>query len=211
MHSRSSSFSSLKRGILFCCLLTAGPGAKNFAMAQTREEVFAPTPLQKFDGRSDWSRTGLTTLPTGGNAPWTINMFVKPEVALYELTLIGGFGNARDGQGTQRYIGRIGDGIHFWGGGIDVESDVPFDVGGWQMITAAFDGKTLTLYKNGQSIKTSPVTLMDAVSEIHLSPKETWPNQDQRQFNGRIQGFAVWNSALSTSDIQKLMTSMPER
>lgn len=206
--SRLSSLSTLKRALLVGCLV-----ATNVSLglaADGAKQVFAPTAQQTFTGKSDWSRASATGLPVAGNAPWTMNMFVRPEKAIYELTLIGGFGSGRDVKGAQRYIGRTGDGIHFWGGGVDIESGVPFDVGRWQMVTATFDGNTVTLYKNGASIKTEPATFTDAAPEVRLSPTGTWPQQEQHQFNGRIQGFAVWDGALSPSAVRTLMNGIPK-
>ncbi len=171
-------------------------------------QVVAPTPLQTFDGQSDWLRDRLTALPTEATAPWTINLFVRPDKAPDDLTLLGGFGSARDDPGTQRYIGRIHGGIHFWGASIDIDSGVPFDVGHWQMLTATFDGNTITLYKNGVPIKTATAVFNDASPEVHLSPDGIWP--EGHQFQGRVQGFAIWNSALSPSAIHDLMKSLPK-
>ncbi|RYG59039.1 hypothetical protein EON80_26185, partial [bacterium] len=171
-------------------------------------QVLASTPLQIFDGKSDWSRTNLNALPTGEDEPWTMNLFIRPDKAPEERTLIGGFGDGRDEPSTQRYIGRIHGGIHFWGASIDIDSGVPFDVGRWQMLTATFDGKTVTLYKNGEPIKAAPVVFKDAAPEVHISPTGTWP--EHHQFEGRAQGFAIWNSAFSPSAVRELMKSMPQ-
>ncbi|RYX81601.1 LamG domain-containing protein [bacterium] len=209
MNSRLSSLSTLKRALLLGAVLATS--ASLSLAADTTKQVFAPTAQQNFAGRSDWTRENVKDLPIAGNAPWTINMFVRPEKALYELTLIGGFGNGHDEKGSQRYVGRTGDGIHFWGGNVDIESSVPFDVGGWQMITATFDGRTVTLYKNGEAIKAEQATLSDAAPIVRLAPTGTWPQQEQHQFNGRIQGFTVWNNALSAQAIRALMSGMPKK
>ena len=201
--------SPLKKPTVFVLGLLLATAACGFAQ-QGATQVLPPTVPQTFDGSRDWSRANQMGLPTKASSPWTINTFVRPETALYELTLIGGFGDARDVEGTQRYIERIGGGIHFWRGGIDVESDVPFDVGGWQMITATYDGRNVTLYKNSVAIKTAPVTFKDAVLTVRLAPTGTWTNQGQHQFKGRVQGFAVWNGALSPSEIRDLMKGMPK-
>ena len=172
-------------------------------------QVFALAPMQTFDGKTDLIRDSLWSLPIGSTEPWTINMFVRPDKAPEELTMIGGFGTARDQGGTQRYIGRIHGGIHFWGASVDIDSGVPFDVGRWQMLTATFDGTTVTLYKNGQPIKSAPATLSEAASEIHLAPGGIW--QEGQQFEGRIQGFAIWNSALSPTAVRDLIKGMPKQ
>ena len=202
--------SSLRKPTIFVSGLLLAFVSSGVAQQGTAP-AFAPTAPQTFEGRGDWSRANVTGLPTGASSAWTINMFVRPETALYELTLIGGFGDGRDVAGTQRYIGRIGGGIHFWGGGVDLESDVPFDVGGWQMISATYDGQKVTLYKNGEAIGTAAATFKDASPQARLAPTGTWPSQEQHQFKGRVQGFAVWNGALSPSALQELMKGMPKK
>ncbi|RYX83354.1 alpha-mannosidase [bacterium] len=172
-------------------------------------KVFGPTALQNFDGKSGWDKDELYALPTGENESWTINMFVRTESAPDVLTLIGGFGDAQDQTGTQRYIGRVRGGIHFWGASIDIDSGVAFDVGKWQMLSATYDGKTVTLYKNGAAIKSAAAKFSEASPEVRIAPTGTW-DREQHRFNGSVQGLAVWNMALTPAAIKELMAALPK-
>ncbi len=77
------------------------------------------------------------------------------------------------------------------------------------MLTATFDGTTVTLYKNGVPIKSAPATLNAAASEVHLAPGGIW--SAGTQFEGRIQDFAIWNAALSPSAVRDLMKGLPKQ
>lgn len=174
--------------------------------ANTR--VFGPTSLQTFDGTHDFSRDELLELPTTGTDSWTMNMFVFLDQAPDTLTMIAGFGDARDEHGAQRFIGRIEGGIQFWGSGVDIDSGVPFDLGRWQMLSATYDGQTVTVFKNGEPITSAPAVLSDASAEVRIAPSGTW--EKEHRFAGRIEGLAIWNSALSPSAIAALLTGLPK-
>ncbi|RYX84429.1 alpha-mannosidase [bacterium] len=171
--------------------------------------TFGPTALQQFDGKTGviYDQPELSSLPIGDADSWTINFFVYMDKAPLDHTLMAGFGDASDQNGTQRYLGRVGGGIQFWGSHVDIDSGVPFDIGKWQMITATFDGKTVTIFKNGDSIKAAPAVLSEAAPEAKLAPIDTW-DKDNR-FTGRISGFAIWNYSLKPTDIRDLIKTMP--
>ena len=147
-------------------------------------------------------------LPVAGGSPWTINQFVYLDKQPDELTMLGGFGSATDDAGTQRYLIKFHDGIHFWGSNVDVTTGMPYDLGKWQMVTLAYDGKTLTIYKNSQTLKTADITLDDAENVVKIAPSGPWPNGGH--FAGKIAGFAIWNRALSQPEIQAQMANMPQ-
>jgi alpha-mannosidase len=142
-------------------------------------------------------------LPIQGSAPWTMNLFVKTDKQPENRTNIAGFGNQNDGKsGTGRYIAKFANGIHFWSADHDVESTVPLDLGAWQMITAAYDGATLRLYKNGVQIGSDDIKLSDDVSEVHIFPKDAW--EHERVFAGDVRDFTIWKYALSPDSVQTL-------
>ncbi len=170
--------------------------------------VFQLADVQTFGGtQRGVIRRDVPGLPYQSTDPWTINQFVYLNEMPEELTLIGGFGDGSDNAGEQRFLIKFHDGIHFWGSNVDVTTGVPFDLGKWQMITLAFDGATLTIYKNGQVIKTAPVTLSDAASTVQIGTHGPW---NDYHINGKVAGFTIWNSALSAADVQAQMAHMPQ-
>ncbi len=173
------------------------------------DPVFQTAAVQTFTGTgAGISTPDVASLPTGSTDPWTINQFVYLDKQPDELTALGGFGSGADDSGTQRYLIKFHDGIHFWGSNVDISTGVPFDLGKWQMVTLTFDGKTLTIYKNGQPIKTAPISLEDAESAVKVASKGPWGNGGT--FAGKIAGFAVWNRALSPQEVQAQLANEPK-
>ncbi len=137
-----------------------------------------------------------------------MNLFAYFDKTPGELTTLAGFGDDSDNNGTQRYLLKFHDGIHFWASNVDVTSGVPYDLGKWQMVTATYDGKQVQLYKNGQLIKSAPVSLNEAVSVVKIAPPGPWPTGSR--LNGKIAGFRIWNAALSSEQVAALMQAMPK-
>lgn len=172
------------------------------------EIVFQRDARQSFDGTGNgFVQEDVAKLPIEGDAPWTINLFAYTDQPPDTRTLLGGFGDASDTSGTQRYLGRITGGIHFWGSNVDIDTGQPFDLGKWQMLTATYDGQTIRVYKNGQMIKSAGAELSDAMPDVKLGADGPWG--EGHRFSGKIQGFTIWNDALSPTAIQALLASMP--
>ena len=171
--------------------------------------VFQAAPVQDFSGTGPGSvQESVPRLPVAANDPWTINLFVYLDKQPIDLTPLGGFGNGRDEAGTQRYLAKFADGIHFWGGSVDILTHVPYDLNRWQMVTATFDGKTVTVYKDGLKIAAAPAALEDAESSVKIGAPGPWPKTGQ--LAGKISGFAIWNRALSAEEIKAQEVSKPQ-
>ncbi|BDI30972.1 hypothetical protein CCAX7_30230 [Capsulimonas corticalis] len=169
--------------------------------------VLQIAPPRAFNG-ADTALTDIPNLPSKGGDPWTISTFVFMTEQPNKLTLIGGFGDTKDTHGQQRYLGCFnGDGVHFWGSGVDVPTHTPYDLGQWQMITVTYDGDTIRIYKNAKEIAAAPAALADAVPVVHLAPSGPWT--DAGRFQGQLQDFTIWNKALSRASVQALMPAMP--
>ena len=173
------------------------------------EPVYSAPAVQMFDGSKAGAQVpNITALPVGAADPWTINQFVYLDQQPAELTVIGGFGTGQDSAGTQRYLIKFHDGIHFWGSNVDVTTGVPFDLGKWQMVTLTFDGKTLTIYKDSQAIKSEAISLEDAENIVRVGAPGPWDTA--KPFAGKIAGFAIWNRSLSQPEIQALGGDTPK-
>ena len=146
-------------------------------------------------------------LPVEASSPWTINQFVFPTVPPAEAAVLGGFGDGTPFQGQQRFLTSLNDGIGFWDGLRKVNTGTPFDAGRWQMVTLTFDGKTLTIYKNGQALKSVPLSLDETGNEVRLGmggkPRDWHP------FAGKVAGLTIWNSALDAAAVRALLADMP--
>ena len=71
------------------------------------------------------------------------------------------------------------------------------------MLTATFDGKTLTLYKDGDPIAKRNVKLSDD-SEHQVNIGESDPWDHKRSFHGEIRAFSIRRGALSRDQVRQL-------
>lgn len=143
-------------------------------------------------------------LPVKASDSWTMNMFVKAETQPANRTVIAGFGKCEDGNdGVARYMTKFANGLQFWSANRDVPTESPLDLGRWQMLTAAYDGHTLRVYKDATQIGARKVQLSDDEPIINIAPTDPW--EHKRTFEGEIRGLTIWNSTLSPDALKSLL------
>jgi alpha-mannosidase len=150
-------------------------------------------------------RATVADLPLDKSDNWTMNMLVKPDTTPADRTVIAGFGLDRDNSdgGTSRYFAVFDDGIRFWSADRDVETSSPLEVGRWQMLTATYDGKTLTLYKDGDPIGKKDVALStDSRDSVNIGTPDPWDHQ--RSFHGAVQDFTIRRGALTHEEVRQI-------
>jgi alpha-mannosidase len=151
-------------------------------------------------------------LPTKGDDPWTLNMFVRTDKQPPNRTIIAGFGACGGGAAPQadatgRYICKFGSGIHFWSHHADLQGNTPLDLNRWQMITATYDGKALRLYKDGALLSQREVALANDEPVVSIAPIDPWDKK--RRFEGDIRELTIWDTALDDDAIKSLLTNLP--
>ena len=98
---------------------------------------------------------------------------------------IVGFGADKDNDagGTSRFFAVFDGSIHFWSSNRDVETEIAAGSGRWQMLTATYDGKTLTLYKDGDPIGKKDIELSDdSESSVSVGTTDPWDHAAQLRF-----------------------------
>ncbi|CAN5702058.1 hypothetical protein BH11ARM2_BH11ARM2_06680 [soil metagenome] len=177
----------------------AGNRVDSSVVATMLAPVFtAPTTLQ--------TATFDSAAPKGAKEPWTINLWLMVDRQPEDRSIIAGFGRARDGEeGRGRYFTKFRDGINFWIASQDVRTQVPLDLKAWQMLTAAYDGTTVRLYKNGQPIGSGTPALQADSSKVNLLPLDAWDGK--RKVEGEVRGFTIWSQALPPNAVQRLFTA----
>lgn len=163
---------------------------------------------KSFDGTGNGFSQQTANLPISPDDSWTINQWVYVDEQPEELTILGGFGSAKDQSGSQRYLMKYKNAIHFWGSEIDVNTGVPLDVQRWQMLTATYDGRTVRLYKDGRQIGSGPALFTPAAPTAQLAPPPAWDKKGDR-FKGQLANFTIYNAALSPEAIAVLLKRSP--
>jgi alpha-mannosidase len=162
--------------------------------------------LNSADLRRGPVMTTVPDLPTSKSASWTMNLFVKAEIAPKAGVLIAGFGQAADdleANGTSRYFAVFPDGIRFWIAGSDLRTNSPFDPARWQMLTATYNGKTLALYKDAELISKKDLAFSsDNDASVGVGVIDPWDRR--RRFEGSVQSFTLRRVALSGYEISAL-------
>lgn len=180
---------------------SGNPGAGQGVVLEERVAVFTSPDDLKPGTSAEFKPEGL---PVKATDSWTINLFCKPDVQPENLTLIAGFGRPVDGRiGTGRYFSKFEKGINFWISNRDVTTEVPLDLGKWQMLTATFDGTTVRLYKNGEMIAEEADVLSDDRPVVEVMPLDAWDRK--RIFPGSVRNMTIWNESLSPLAIQRLL------
>ena len=150
-------------------------------------------------------------LPTRPGQPWTLNFFLRCGHAPANYVLLGGFGGADDHvarPGTGRYFANFEDGLAFWLANDDIKTHVKIEPQRWQMLTASYDGKTVTLYKDGDQIAAAPRTLPADVAVAGLGLVDPWERGNR--FEGEIRDFKIWTSALIPEAVKALRQTVPK-
>jgi alpha-mannosidase len=149
-------------------------------------------------------------LPLAGNAPWTMNFFVRTSKPIKDHALIAGFGRREAAvDGASRYLGMFDDGgLRFWGHNVDITTDAMVDLDRWQMLTATFDGSILKVYKEGKLLVAQRATLSTAPDEVHIAPLDGW-GMNRRFDSGEIANFTIWDSCLNQEAVDALYKERP--
>lgn len=182
---------------------------------------FANTYSIDLDGTDDYFSTGFA--PSGiGTGDYSISWWFNVESgATVDHPYFFTFG-ATSGAGTATYqgcglTGRSGDGYklrvnnNFSGSYTQTASSSTSDVtaGNWYHLLFVRDGNTITLYKNGSSL----ITLSNAnvgLNDLSLGSDlrvGLLHNSNSLFFTGLIDEFAIFNSALSSSDATAIYNS----
>jgi hypothetical protein len=115
------------------------------------------------------------------------------------------WGAASLGQGRGLYIMGSSAGAFSYGGDYNLDSTTSISTGVWYHVAATYDGATLKVYVNGTLDSTKTVSLSSfTYSMTHIGELYYSQSNADRHFDGDIDELALFNSALSASDIASL-------
>ena len=141
---------------------------------------------------------GASLIPTAANSPFTINLFINPDSGLVDGTMLGGFGDP--GTSAARMFEINSSGLSFAG----INSSWSPPSGSWSMVTATYDGSSLSIYVDGNSIGSWALGLAACSADLHLVPAN--PGSPDAYFRGKLDEFAVWDHAMNSVEVAELLT-----
>jgi alpha-mannosidase len=141
-------------------------------------------------------------LPLKQSDTWTLNMLVKPNSGASSPMAIAGFGllNSGNQNGSfSRYFSVFDNNISFGSGRRGIRTGSPLEAGRWQMLTATYDGKTLTVYKDGDPIGSRNIELgNDSESSVNIGATG---------FQGSVQDFTIRRGAFTGAEAKQLFAN----
>jgi alpha-mannosidase len=151
---------------------------------------------------SDASVTPVANLPLKASQPWTLHLFAKIS-RRSGTTYLAGFGTApervdRDGHG--RFLAVVQGGICFIANNRQNQTYSPLDRDRWQLLSAVYDGRAITLYKDARRIGSQPITLADdPTGEVLIAPNAA-PG-----FEGELRAVTILRSAATPNEIKAFL------
>jgi len=161
----------------------------------------------EFDGQDDYVSASDESLPME-DQPRTLVAWTKPAANFNGFAIYYGTTGAPWFGCVYLGIYDIGQGfkaaiVGTCGGGSNVGGTSKIDDGKWRHLAATFDGDTWSLYVDGSLEQTgSPSTNTVSRKELRLGLSEA----DDQGFNGIIDEVAIFNVALTSDDINSVMT-----
>jgi alpha-mannosidase len=146
-------------------------------------------------------------LPLQKNDAWTIILFVKPNQVTDDRIVIAGFGQNANNQNamTGRLFGAYNGNIVFGSGRRGVRTGSPLEAGRWQMLTATYDGTSLTVYKDGDPIGNRDVEFNnDAEGYVNVGAPAS---ENSGSFNGAVQNFTIRRGAFTDEEVKQLFAN----
>lgn len=156
-----------------------------------------------FDGVDDLFQAPTTGFQTG-NSDRTMMMWVKVDAFVAQEAILGAYGNL--GSFSQIYgLGISGNTSFFsqWGTGVSGPS---LQTGRWYHIAVTNVGSHVTLYLDGAIVNYGDFLINTPAGTMFYSGGLPDPYGEIRKLKGSVDDIAVFNRALSASEIQTLST-----
>ena len=160
-----------------------------------------------FDGDDAYAYQGIATWYEQIKQGFTLDMYIctaaKPAAgSAYPVSNLqtGGFGFEYHFTGKIIFDSKVGD--------LTVKPNTAVTVGTWYHITATFDGKTVSLYVNGELVKTADATgelVAPAMEAYYLCiGADSGAHQNTNYFKGSIASVKMYSKALTADQVAEL-------
>ena len=206
--------STLQTGLMAYLRLDEGTGSTAYDSVSGNQASFSGSPIWTtagaVNGAATFNGASQISEPFGkltGNAPLTMNAWEKTTSTSNATFLSFGVypNNAQISElkingGQYGYFGNANDCAV---GGASVIAD-----GNWHMVTATFDGSTMTVYKDGSKQTSCSMTLNNGSSGLYVGRSAaTRSDLGNFYFTGSVDEPAVWGRALSAAEVSSLYNS----
>ena len=162
----------------------------------------------------NWGTVGLPTLAANS---WSMNAYVKLDVAAENWAQIYNFGSAGYDTKNRGLVGVIEGGnpadvrfVTSSAGDDQLWTGSLWDVGVWHMFTVTCDGANITMYRDGTQIGTEPynsgagtITLVDGDPRAMVG-RSPW----NQRIEGLVDEFTIWDNTLTQGEITVLAQAL---
>lgn len=173
-----------------------------FSDAEGDSPVFVDTGIYgiqaiKLDGTNYVTTTTATSaLGISGAASKTVSAVVKPDATgNYALWTVGSTTNASDFtikiSGDKTLMGQL------WS--YDFDTTTPYSIKDWGVVTESYDGKTVSIYYNGQLVGSSDVALNTGNNTIKVG---YW-NHLNNSLRGAIADFRIYGESFTAEQARR--------
>lgn len=155
-----------------------------------------PNTCMTFDGSTGYIDIPTTSLPTGA-AAWTIECWCQVQSISLSYAVLVAFGTAAAFGMAEIHIKNNTFAIGIFSG-VDPTGPANLVVGNTYHVCATFNGTTVTLYINGQSVTTATPAYNIVASKCRIAVRP----DTLRFYPGPIDEVAIYGTALSAARIQ---------
>lgn len=152
----------------------------------------------EFDSTSD--KLAASTAVLTGTGDFTITAWIKPS-AVATNDIAGNYGTGAGLTGIEFYTSSVGNELKVYMGSA-ISSGVSISTGVWSFVAVKRSGTTVSFYVNG-------VAYSGGTSSHNITGSLNWtvgngPNYTSERFQGVIDQHSVWNTALSTAELNAI-------
>jgi hypothetical protein len=171
----------------------------------TKGTQFVGTGSTSFDGVNDYVNCGVTGIPTGNTAR-TMMIWVYQGTALGADRGIFGCGETGGSETREtfefyNYNGGIT--VHYAGGNSGAVTTLGQNV--WRHIAATHDGSTVSVYIDGVLDHTDTGETLDTKADFCRIGANNYGASPGEFFQGSLKNAAIWNRALTATEVQNVM------
>jgi len=155
-----------------------------------------------FDGSTDYFTAGSNVL--NGASAYTVELLVKLNTTASTNNIFC----ERDAGTDGVRLDNTGANLRWRHNAVDVTSSTTIPVGDWMHAVAAWDGSTITLYIDGESVGSQSVATAIATTTVARIGEVSFTSG--AKIDGDIAHFAIYPTALDADDIRTLyLTGQP--